>query len=268
MKVPVPAGSVTIGAAIQKNAKNCRAKSGSGTHPQPPLFSTIDVSSLKAPTGNSFIGEGFCGHTPPHAAGNLLDCVSTMERALNSTDRKNIEAKMESDDGRQNTRTFIKLENDNSNLANPSGTPAAKVKVSQISVNVKPNCVKTGTPPLNSLRRAETKLPLKTSFTTRKSVSSPEAMSIGGDETTSSEKGSRSPSPFRSSNNVKPSINNTNDSKQDEILLDNDLLTSTQTQNQPNNSSERYLSSQIDSCSGCENDNVNGNTAVDQNVVQ
>ena len=264
LKVPVPAGSTAAGNAVQKNAKNIRTKPGPVTHPQPPLFSTIDVSSLKAPTGNSFIGEGFCGHTPPHSAGSLLDCVSTMERALSGQETKHVMGKMESEEGRQSAKTFVRSGNDN--CPNRSFTAAAKVKVSQVSVTVKPNCVKTGAPPLPNSSR--TKYLPKLTNTTRKSVSSPESMSIGGDETTSSEKGSRSPSPFRSSNCANPSINKSHDTEQTGMLLDNDPQSSNQTQNLQNNTSSRYSSTQGDTRGGCNNDIVNGNTVVDHTAIQ
>ena len=268
LKVPVLAGSTTAGNAIQKNVKNCRAKPGPGTHPQPPLFSTIDVSSLKAPTGNSFIGEGFCGHTPPHAAGNLLDCLSTMERTLMDKETKCIEAKTKSKENGDNTKTFVKSGNDNSNCPNGSFTLTTKVKVSQISVKVKPNCVKTGTPPLTNSSRRETKSLSKSAITARKSVSSPEAMSIGGDETTSSEKGSRSPSPFRSLNCESSSTGQPSEKQCNETLLDNDPQSSTNIQNLQQNSSERYPSTQAESSTGCHNDNINGNTFVDHAAIQ
>ena len=264
LKVPVPAGSTTAGNAVQKNAKNIRTKPGPVTHPQPPLFSTIDVSSLKAPTGNSFIGEGFCGHTPPHSAGSLLDCVSTMERALSGKEIKHVGDKMETDESRQSAKTYVRPENDN--CPNRTFTAAAKVKVSQVSVTVKPNCVKTGTPPLPNSSR--TKYLPKLTNASRKSVSSPESMSIGGDETTSSEKGSRSPSPFRSSNCANPSSSRSHDTKPSEMLLDNDPQSSNQTERLQDNTGNRYLTSLDDTTGGCKNDNVNGNTVVDQTAIQ
>ena len=192
----MPAGSSATGYAVQKNSKPCRIKLGSGSHPQRPLFSTLDVSTLKAPTGSSFVGQGFCGHYPPHSAGSLLDCVSTTERAL--TSRNNDEktsVQMGSGEVINNTRTFIRSVNDNSNLPGGVSNVSPKVKVSQFSVTVRPNCVKAGTPPLSKSSRRTGTVASNSSTVVRKSVSSPEAMSIGGDDTTSSEKGSRSPSP-------------------------------------------------------------------------
>ena len=277
LKVPVPAGSNATGNTVQKNTKNCRVKPGSASHPQPPLFSTLDVSSLKAPTGSSYVGQGFCGHTPPHSAGNLLDCVSTTERTLMSKEKNDLaRVQMEKDNDKNNTRTFIRSVNDIAKFPSQAITATPKVKVSQISVTVKPNCVKTGTPPLTNPSRRTSTVVSKSSKEVRNSVSSPEAMSIGGDDTTSSEKGSRSPSPPHSTMCSQLDVNQPNVDQFTEILLDNAPLSSTQTQEvHDNNIGTRTEISRtmIPSSTGIQasteraNDNINGNIVIDHAIT-
>ena len=278
LKVPVPVGSNTTGNTVQKNSKNCRAKPGSASHPQPPLFSTLDVSFLKAPTGSSYVGQGFCGHTPPHSAGNLLDCVSTTERTLTSKEKNEIDrVQMEKDNDKNNTRTFIRSVNDIAKLPNETIPAAPKVKVSQFSVTVKPNCVKTGTPPLTNPSRRTATVVSKSSSAVRNSVSSPEAMSIGGDDTTSSEKGSRSPSPPHTTTCSQLEDNQTNVDKCTEVLLDNASHHSSQTQEvQDDNvgTQNEILRSAGPSSTGIQasaenvSDNINGNVVLDHAIVQ
>ena len=277
LKIPVPAGSTPAGITVQKNTKNCRAKPGSASHPQPPLFSTLDVSSLKAPTGSSYVGQGFCGHTPPHSAGNLLDCVSTSERTLmlkEKTDTARVPIEKDSD---KNTRTFIRSVNDIAKFPSQAITATPKVKVSQISVTVKPNCVKTGTPPLTNPSRRTATMVSKSTNEVSKSVSSPEAMSIGGDDTTSSEKGSRSPSPPHSTTCSQLDINQTNVDQFTEILLDNATQSSTHEQEVPDNNigtNTEMSRSMIPFSTGVQastervNDNINGNIVIDHAITQ
>ena len=277
LKVPVPAGSSTTGNTVQKNGKNSRTKPGPGSHPQPPLFSTLDVSTLKAPTGSSFVGQGFCGHHPPHSAGSLLDCVSTTERTLskNSDDKPNVQ--IENGNVENNTSTFVRSVNDNVSTLNKTSTAWPKVKVSQISVTVKPNCVKTSTPPLTNPSRRTATTVSKSLGSTRKSVSSPEPMSIGGDDTTSSEKGSRSPSPPRSLSGSQSEVSaSQNHNKNTPQLLDNDPQKSTQGEklNVDNagthiEASETMLPSSRDIRENTlsENDNMNGNVNVGNVIV-
>jgi hypothetical protein len=278
LKIPVPAGSNTTGNTVQKNTKHCRAKPGSASHPQPPLFSTLDVSSLKAPTGSSYVGQGFCGHTPPHSAGNLLDCVSTTERTLMSKEKNDIaRVQMERDNDKNNTRTFIRSVNDIAKFPSQALAAMPKVKVSQISVTVKPNCVKTGTPPFTNPTRRTATVVSKSSKEVRNSVSSPEAMSIGGDDTTSSEKGSRSPSPPHSTTCSQLDVNQSNEDQFTEILLDNAPQSSTPTQEAHDNNTgtgSEISRTMIPSSTGIQastervNDNINGNIVIDHAITQ
>ena len=276
MKVPVPACVNASGNTVQKNGKQSRTKTGTGNHPHPPLFSSLDVSTLKAPTGSSFVGQGFCGHHPPHSAGSLLDCVSTTERTLmrdNTNDRPDVQTG--SNIKENNTSTFVRSVNDSASDHNRTSNISPKVKVSQISVTVKPNCVKTGTPPLaNHSRRAAITGSLNSSA--RKSTSSPEPMSIGGDDTTSSEKGSRSPSPPRSSSDSQTDVSATKDHYvHTGPSLDNDSQNCMlgQKPNIDNAGMHTELSgtvlptTEIGERTHNKNDNVNGNVNADHAIV-
>ena len=275
LKVPVPAGSTATGGIVQKCNKLSRIKVGPGLHPQPPLFPTLDVSSLKAPTGSSSIGQGFCGHHPPHSAGNLLDCVSTAEQEEIIKHVQNSNVPIESADAKNNTRTFISPLNDISSSSKGPESVSSKVKVSQISLTVRPNCVKTGTPPLvNPSRRAGSAAP-KSLSAARKSLSSPEAMSIGGDDTTSSEKGSRSPSPIRSSTPPSLKLVETQENRT-EIVLDNDpkiislekKIGFDKSQMETISSSNNILpSTALETSKEMKNDNINGNIIPDHERV-
>ena len=275
LKVPVPAGSTATGGIVQKCNKLSRIKVGPGLHPQPPLFPTLDVSSLKAPTGSSSIGQGFCGHHPPHSAGNLLDCVSTAEQEEIIKHVQNSNVPIESADAKNNTRTFISPLNDISSSSKGPESVSSKVKVSQISLTVRPNCVKTGTPPLVNPSKRAGSTASKSLSAARKSLSSPEAMSIGGDDTTSSEKGSRSPSPIRSST---PPLSNSVEApeKRTEIVLDNDpkhislgkIIGVDKAHMETIVPSNNILpSTTMEANNDTENDNINGNISLDHECV-
>ena len=150
------------------------------------------MSTLKAPTGSSSVGEGFCGHNPPHSPGSVLDCVATTE--LKSNEGRNITPAHTMRSAGDASK--FPLEESAASDTAAAATTTPRVKVSQISISAKPHCIKTATPPITARRSSGSVAPF---CSKRKSLSSPEPMSIGGDETTSSEKGSRSPSPPGSS---------------------------------------------------------------------
>ena len=174
-----------------------------------------------------------------------------------------------------NTSTFVRSVNDSASDHNRTSNISPKVKVSQISVTVKPNCVKTGTPPLaNHSRRAAITGSLNSSA--RKSTSSPEPMSIGGDDTTSSEKGSRSPSPPRSSSDSQTDVSATKDHYvHTGPSLDNDSQNCMlgQKPNIDNAGMHTELSgtvlptTEIGERTHNKNDNVNGNVNADHAIV-
>ena len=196
-----------------------------------------------------------------------------------------------------NTNTFISSAAAPSTVNGCTNTSnTSKVKVSQICVTAKPNCVKTATPPLTNPSRRSATTVTKSLCSSRKSVPSPEPMSTGGDETTSSEKGSRSPSPPRSQSGSQSAdpfrptkVNNTkNDNQCTQPILDNSRQIANCTRTSAKNIGNAHLqevhigNTMHIETSGIvpptptitgenniltENDNVNGNVNTDHAII-